>query len=99
VQAGRIKGVQVAGKQNGCGWAGVWNGTGGRHRMGAGGRNVDWVWVWVWVWMAGTWNGCRWQACGMHAGGRVAACRAGVSVQNKRGVRGWFTGCGCKHGE
>jgi hypothetical protein len=82
VQAGRIKGVQVAGKQNGCGWAGVQNGTGGRHRVGAGGMNVEWVQV------AGTWNGCRWQARGMDAGGWVAVCRAGVSVENKRGSEG-----------
>jgi hypothetical protein len=73
VQAGRIKGVQVAGKQDGCRWAGVWNGTGGRHRMGAGGRNVEWVWV------AGTGN---------RGSGWVTAYRAGVSVQNKRGSEG-----------
>jgi hypothetical protein len=52
-----------------------------------------------WVQVAGTWNGCKWQACGMDVGGWVAVCRAGVSVQNKRGVRGWLAGCGCKHGK
>jgi hypothetical protein len=54
VQAGRIKGVQVAGKRNGCGWADVRNGTGGRHGMG----------------VEGTWNGCGWQAHGIGVGGR-----------------------------
>jgi hypothetical protein len=37
---------------NGCGWAGVQKGTGGRRRLGAGGRNMEWVQV------AGTRNGC-----------------------------------------
>jgi hypothetical protein len=50
-----------------------------------------------WVQVAGTWNRCGWQAHGMGVGGRHVewvqvggwqACRAGISVQNKRGSEG-----------
>ncbi|KAJ7351637.1 hypothetical protein DFH08DRAFT_806356 [Mycena albidolilacea] len=50
--------------------------------MGAGGRNVEWVQV------AGTWNGCGWQACGMDVGGWVAVCRADDWVLLKSGAVG-----------